>query len=251
MVPTNFLKGSCKSIFFYIPVEKSFIENLLPGKLSLDLPKELGKEMNISEDMHPVLIMANVTHLEFDENFLKNPVFRGWPFVLDYDEYVINIPYVRRKDHNLPYIFLPVLYLDSWRAILGARLIYQFNKRKKSFEKNKNYFRAKNIFGRSKMETNVVSETLPAVKASSSQHFMSQRSILYLTVVQHGIYGYSQSIYQLEDLDNALITPAKIKFVNKTSFLPEKSWDVRDINDSPMGAYRINYNWKLTFPFRI
>ena len=233
-------------------MENSFIETLLPGELSLNLPENLREKMHIPKNMHPVLIMANQTHLEFvDRGVFKNPIFRGWPFILDYDEYVVNIPYVSRKDHNLPYIFLPVLYLDSWRAILGARLIYQFNKQKKSFKTDKNYFHAKNIFGRNKMETDVVAETSESQKASLFPHFMSQRSVLYLTVVQHGIRGYSHSIYQLEDLENCEITPVKLKFTNETDFLPKESWDVNDINDSPMGAYRINYNWKLSYPFRI
>ena len=52
--------------------------------------------------------------------------------------------------------------------------------------------------------------------------------------------GYT--IYELAQIE--------LTFENTSRYLPKRLWSVQEINTSPMGAYRLNYNWKLSFPFR-
>src|SRR5918993_369269 len=126
------LEGSCKGRFAFGSVSAAFAQSLLPAEL------ELSPQSFAPAGQHPLLLMFNDTHLNSNPNVEKHILGGILPELkLHYYEFIVMLPYVQFSDPNYnakgPYCYLPVLYLDSYAAVAGGRLFWEFNKEMADF----------------------------------------------------------------------------------------------------------------------
>lgn len=247
------LVGSCKARFALAGIDATFLQTLLPDRLTL-------AEQNYTEvGKHPVLFMFEKTHLESD--FSRHPSRSTLDTLeqdvkhflkLDYNEFIVMLPFVKFKEgvtveKNL-FCYLPVLLLDSILAVLGGRVFWDFNKLLASFNiKEKEYAVNTSIFNDPILRGNFSIEGDP-IKAVEHENFKRLIPILELPVVEEGSGVYSKCIYKI-DYQDAYITPVSSLIENfNCQYLPRNfRVSVPNICQQVMGSFDINYDWSLSY----
>jgi hypothetical protein len=240
------LEGSCKGRFAFGSVPADFAQSLLPAELVL-------APQNYTEaGQHPLLLMFNDTNLNSNPNVEKHILDGILPEMkLHYYEFIVMLPYVRFSDSQYeskgPYCYLPVLYLDSYAAVAGGRLFWEFNKEMAEFTVDDSSYTVK----ASSTGDALLSATTGIMSLmetdSTVAGFEDISPMLVLPVIEHGPYGYVSSVYEI-DFDNIDIAPAGLELINQaSSYLPEGTFSSPSILEQPLGAFYINYNWALSY----
>lgn len=239
------LEGHCLGRFAFCSVGSDFLQSLLPADLVL------APQNYTPGGQHPLLLMFNNTRLKTNPNLERIASESNIALELKYFEFIVMLPYVQFKDPQYngkgPYCFLPVLYLNSILAVLGGRIFWEFNKEIAGFSVQPSEF-------------SVTQESADAVLLSgltllmgymqpdkSIPNFQAITPILRLPVIEHGPYGYVSSIYKIffEGLD---ISPAGAMITNTScKFLPPGLINSPSIIEKPLGAFHMDYNWKLSY----
>lgn len=239
------LFGTSKSTFAFTQVESTFLESLLPNGL------ELAPQTYTPEVTHPLLLMFN--RVELQSNMKIERIAREFNLgiELNYNEFIVMLPYVQFKDKKYnkdgPFCFLPRLLLDSLLAVLGGRIFWEFNKDLARFKVNENNYTVSSEILNSKYFDTIVTTDNGPVLDSELPNFKSIEPILNLPVIEHGIYGYVTSFYEVE-YQNQMITPCEMRLSNESfKYLPKGLISSPSILQSPLGCFNLNYNWTLTY----
>src|SRR5688572_12167263 len=230
------LEGSCKGRFAFGSVPADFAQSLLPSELVL------AHQNYAPAGQHPLLIMFNDTHLNSNPNVEKHILGGILPEMkLHYYEFIVMLPYVQFSDTRYqskgPYCYLPVLYLDSYAAVAGGRLFYEFNKEMADFTVDDNSY---TVISRStgKAMLSATTGIMSVMEPDRSvQGFGDISPMLVLPVIEHGPYGYVSSVYKI-DFENIDIAPAGLELLNETSaYLPKGTFSSPSILEQPLGAF--------------
>lgn len=237
------LSGNCHCDFAVLSFKKDFIQNLLPDKL---IPSE--HPLPIPAEEHPVFIMFNKTFLQSNTPW----AIGDFRLRLRYHEFIIGIPYVEFKNsptnhENGPFIFLPVLYLNSLPAVIGGRIFYEFNKLMKRINVGEINFKVNSFFFNNTILKGQINKDGISVPGEILPNFNTITPIFNLPVVEHGIYGYVTSDYNIS-YENAIIQPSSIKISNiSCPYMPVQNFNIPSIQESFAGAFQFNYDWSLSF----
>ena len=239
------LTGHCQGIFAFFSIAENFLQSLLPPDL------ELAPQPYTPRGQHPLLIMFNNTWLQTNSNLESISEKLHLGLNLNYYELIVMIPYVQFKDETYnsdgPYCFLPVLYLDSLAAVAGGRIFWEFNKEMADFSVKPDSFTVSKFSSQTNLLSGVTKSTASRQPADSIANFEKIKPILQLPVIEHGPYGYVSSIYKIL-LDNVDIAPTEMDINNLDSlFLPRGHINSPAITQNPLGAFLMDYNWKLSY----
>lgn len=239
------LVGSALCDFALFTMSSEFLTSLLPEELEL-----ATSPFDVLKGMHPVFVMANDTDLRFNLFLEKAVQKQDLSPELHYEEFIFSIPYVQFKQKPRigsqgPYIFLPVLYLNSIIAVIGGRIFYEFNKNLTSI------VRSSNTMDISLLTLPLVNESFKQVgssgKANTFPNFNTLSPIFALPTVEFGPYGYVESMYTVA-YENVDIQPGNVEIDNKGSkYMPKGVFAIPDITTSVFGAFRFEYNWSLSY----
>ena len=240
------LYGKCDGRFALISSSSSFAENLLPKDL------ELAPQNYTSQGSHPLLLMYNDTWLHSNPFLEKSAKKHNLDLNLHYNEFIVMLPFVQFKDskynEDAPFCFLPVLYLDSWLAVLGGRVFWEFNKELARFKtKGSTYEIHHEVFNRLYLTSQFSNSQAPPVIGSSLSNFEAITPILQLPVIEYGKMGYITSIYKVE-YENQYISPFSLSGTNYDSpYLPKGNFQSPSIETDVMGSFSLQYNWSLSY----
>ena len=239
------LYGTVEGKFAFLQVDSGFAQSLLPSDL------ELAPQSYSPQGQHPMLLLFNRTHLEPNLRLERIAKEYKLGIELNYNEFIVMLPFVQFKDAayngGAPYCYLPVLYLDSFLAVLGGRIFWQFNKKFAHFTLsgvpksiNRQFSKAPILFWDfNKLKTQVSDQDCP--------NFKEIIPILKLPVIEHGIYGYVSSVYTVPT-ENISIVPINLELDNNgCKYLPFGKMQIRGINESKFGCFGLNYNWTLNY----
>jgi hypothetical protein len=242
------LKGHCWGRFALGPFPAGELQILLPSDL------ELAPQSYTPKGQHPLLFMFNNTWL-YPNPYLIDLVEEhpNKRFDLNYFEFIAMLPCVQFKDNKEanaegPYCFLPVLYLNNELAVWGGRVFWEFNKILTAITvmANGNYT-CTDIDTGFAILSGETALTGPTQPGSSYGNFIKILPILQLPVIEHGLYGYVSSIYEI-DLHGVNITPAQIGVFNhQSNFFPRGSFNIPSIATNLLGAFHMNYEWELSY----
>lgn len=242
------LIGSAVCDFGLFTLPQAFVSSLLPERLEL-APHPFGD----LGDKHPVCMMYNDTHLQSNVFLEKLALENDLELKLHYDEFIVLFPYVQFKDKPSnsiqgPFIYLPVLYLNSPIAVAGGRVFYEFNKLLVEFDKTPETIQVSTLLFEQSILQATFAETGQNGIAESFPNFVSMSPLLQLPVVEHGPYGYVSSVYHIA-YQNVEIQPSTIVLENHSSpCLPVSSIQIPDISTSVFGAFKFTYEWTLSYP---
>lgn len=240
------LEGNCKGRFAFGTVASDFAQSLLPAELIL------APQNYRPAGQHPLLLMFNDTNLNSNPNVEKHILGGVLPELkLHYYEFIVMLPYVQFSDSRYqskgPYCYLPVLYLDSYAAVAGGRLFWEFNKEMAVFSvDDSSYTITATSTGKPLLsaQTGIMSTM---VTDNTVQGFRDIAPMLVLPVIEHGPYGYVSSVYNI-DFDNIDIAPASLDLINQSSsYLPPGTFSSPSILQQSLGAFYMNYNWALSY----
>ncbi len=239
------LFGRCDGRFSLISVASDFAQDLLPPDLQLAL------QDYTPEGQHPILLMFNDTWLHSNPFLEKIAKDKHLDLSLHYNEFIVMLPYVEFRDEPYksegPFCFLPVLYLDSILAVLGGRIFWEFNKEMAHFYIEGSQFNVSHEITRQNYFTSQFLLSGMAVIGSSISNFESITPILNLPVLEYGELGYITSIYKVDYL-NAYIIPFDLQMINQSSsYLPKTTISSPSILEQPMGSFRLEYEWSLSY----
>lgn len=240
------LWGTSRSVFAAISMEKTALAGFLTPDLGFT-PCEL-----VPENEHPVVYMLNRQKIRIFLPFL----------IMHYWEMIPLIPYVHFKDKpDKPYQTSPILYVSSWMIVLGARIMWHLNKVCARFD------------------VAPPMKQLPTVKHLSAQVFRKTTKAITLTAEISGSSGAPSSFPNAETLSRLLSSDAlivsyasdagkqnrywtaayqfKMQEVQPCSAridvldivgLPKATFSVPPITDAVLGAFRVDFSWKLPWP---
>ncbi len=239
------LTGHCKGLFAFFSTSENFLQSLLLPEL------ELAPQPYTPPGQHPLLIMFNNTWLETNANLESLAASPDFGINLNYYEFIVMLPYVQFKDSphqsDGPYCYLPVLYLNSLAAVLGGRIFWEFNKEMADFSVQPSDFTISKFSSDTCLLSGLTKLTGLKQPGKSIANFQKITPILQLPVIEHGPYGYVSSIYEIL-LNNTDIAPAEIDINNLSStFLPPGLINSPPITENPLGAFLMDYDWKLSY----
>jgi hypothetical protein len=239
------LIGSCRGNFAFTIIDASLLQALLPSGLTL------AEQPFAPEGQHPLLLMFNETHLESNSYLNSFIESSNTELNLNYNEFIVMLPFVQFKDNALntdgPYCYLPVLYLDSLLAVLGGRIFWEFNKIMARFDVSPTNFSVGTEIMNHPLFNADFSVAGDPVIGTSLPNFQDIIPILKLPVIEHGVYGYVASEYKIA-YNGVEIIPVNTSITNNScKYLPFRTVQVPGIQQDPMGAFSMTYNWELSF----
>jgi hypothetical protein len=175
-------------------------------------------------------------------------------FRLDYLEYSVVVPYVRRTNASATLTYIPILFLDEWFPILLGILLYGFPKRHAIIATAPPSYRAR----RSSSGPALVSADLTAsgdpLPPATFPHFAAIAPMLGFPIVTHWL----DLVYVCSTMDWELETRARIQPVTGTlrmteAFfpgLPRETYEIRGIDEAPLGGFLLQTEWTLSLPHR-
>lgn len=239
------LEGHCEGRFAFCSVASAFLQSLLPDDLVL------APQPYTPAGEHPLLLMFNNTLLKTNPNLERISMEQNVAFTLKYYEFIVMLPYVQFKDarynSKAPYCYLPILYLDSILAVMGGRIFWEFNKEMAGFVVSPSDF-----FVMEESTSNTLLSGVTQIMGflqpdKSVPNFQKITNILRLPVIEHGPYGYVSSIYKIayEDID---IAAAGLDYNNLScQYMPAGLISSPAITQNPLGAFHMDYDWKLSY----
>ncbi|WP_179345683.1 acetoacetate decarboxylase family protein [Winogradskyella ursingii] len=240
------LYGKCDGRFVFISVTSAFAQSLLPKDLTL------ASQDYTPAGKHPLLLMYNDTWLHSNPFLEKMAKKHNLDLDLHYNEFIVMLPYVKFKDDNYnedaPFCFLPVLYLDSWLAVLGGRIFWEFNKKLARFTTDGPIYEIRHELSKNLYLTSEFTDSAePPVLGRSLSNFEAITPILQLPVLEYGVIGYITSIYKV-GFENQYISPFNVKGTNHTSsYLPKGMFQSSSIESNVMGSFIMQYQWSLSY----
>ncbi len=231
-----------------IPLELPgvLIDALLPPLLrrcDMDAGRNGDRQPVLLPDTHPVL-------LPLAHNYQTR--LAGFPiFDMNYLEFSVVIPWVRRLDDPQPLTYIPILYLNAWMPILVGRLFYGFPKRHANISVREGHYRATLPAG-----TPLLSADLTATGTqhppSTYPHFAPIRTMLGFPIMTQ-LFGCitvcSTMRWELETV--ATVQPLHGTLELHETFLPGRphlEFVVSGIDEAPMGAFELRTQWTLSMP---
>ncbi len=239
------LYGTCDGRFALTPLDATFAQSLLPPDL------ELAPQSFTEDGKHPVLLMINDTRLNTNP-FLEGVSNRHFlNLKLHYNEFIVMLPYVQFKqaqyNEDGPFCFLPILYLDSLLAVMGGRIFWEFNKELAHFKVSDTDYKIAHEISRATYLTATFSQAPSMILGADLENFRDITPILSLPVLEYGYLGYISSIYKV-GYEDAYIGPFSLELNNQSCpYLPHQAIKIPSITDNPMGAFKLNYKWSLTY----
>lgn len=242
------LKGHCLGRFALSAFNASELQALLPPDL------ELAPQSYTPEGQHPLLFMFDNTWLHINPLLEQVKTNSEIEPDLHYYEFIAMLPFVQFKNnengqHRGPYCFLPVLYLNSQVAVFGGRVFWLFNKIYSDFtvSREDGFFSVTDH----DVKASILSgeTTLKGIKVpgGSINNFNKILPILKLPVIEYGHYIYVSSRYEI-NLNNVDITPAEMSLKNfQSEYFPIGHCNIPSILDYELGAFNIDYHWKLSY----
>ncbi len=239
------LEGHCLGRFAFCSVASEFLQTLLPDELVL------APQQYTPTGLHPLLLMFNNTWLKPNLNLERIATEANIGLGLNYFEFIVMLPYVQFKDQKYndkgPYCFLPILYLNSILAVLGGRIFWEFNKQMAEFSVQPSEFTVMEEAGDNPMLSGVTLFAGFLQPEKSVSNFQAITPILQLPVIEHGPYGYVSSIYKIA-FENIDISPSGVDVSNLScQFMPSGLTSSPAITENPLGAFQMDYDWKLSY----
>ncbi len=239
------LEGHCHGRFAFFSAASDFLQTLLPDDLVL-APQEYTPA-----GQHPLLLMFNDTWLKSNPNLQRIAAASDAVLSLHYYEFIVMLPYVQFKEPQYngkaPYCYLPVLYLNSLLAVMGGRIFWEFNKQMAGFSVQELAFFVMQEAGNNPILSGATPIMGILQPDKSIPNFQTITPILQLPVIEHGPLGYVSSIYKIF-FENIDIAPAAIHVSNSScQFMPNGLISSPAITENPLGSFRMDYNWKLSY----
>lgn len=228
--------GHYAALFVTMPIERAAAEKMIPAGL------ELAPQNLTGAGEHPLLMMFG-HHTDVHPSFLP---IRGW----SYHEFLVAIPWVRRRGVEEVDSTMPKLYLDNCPMVL-AGWIYGFPKVRARIDASGNEYAVRSLFGGRRViearwtdggTSGHISDfpNAAAVEPTFRQPFIQRFPPL----------PFERSVMTF-DLDTAVIQSAVAEVTITQSFLPGLPTGPRTfpaIAETPLGAFTIQVPWTLSPP---
>lgn len=246
--PIMHMKGSYVSSFFVASWPVDVVRGLLPEGVAL------ARQVVTKDGMHPVFF-------GFGQQINATLTYFEWlPFFpLNYLEFFIGIPAVRRNQHGIlpydePYMFLARLYLNEVIPVLGGALFWGFPKELARIKKQEGLYEVETLRTDSPLISLASTPTGPFIAAENSQSFSFLGGLLGQRLLQKSLEGHGPlaSASMKWYLANAQIRPIEAQMTISTAFLPglpTGTFASLGIDQSPTGAFELRSNWRLSLPF--
>ncbi len=245
------LEGTYSAYWVVWPMPIDNVRSMLTPGL------KLGQQDITSESTHPVL-------LAFGEH--KQASLTEFKFLFDkvtYLESSISIPFVqfegedKQKNSQKNFLYMPRLYLNNFRAVLGGDLFWGFTKEMGKIDRGNQFYQTYQvnsyIFDEALTSLNFevmgnYGKTSDFPNFSAVQTIMNQ-SLLFKTLLGFGPYVYANYIW---NFDNAIIRPIKAEVNIFQQYVPglkpNSKYSVEGIDRVELGAFQMINNWVLQLP---
>ncbi len=238
------ISGSASSVIAVVAMEDSVLTPLLPDGL------KLATQLLTEPGLHPVY---------FAFNFKQINVTTPLPFFkLNYAEFAMGIPYLQLQNSAITnnFAFSPVLYLNSLPATLGGRFFFSLPKNfshiqiAQNKKKNESSFLASHYFNHNETYLQgIFNQDGPAIKGHSLKNFVDIMPLLKQPLIVYDVLnGFRYTDYDMEGLDTCYIQPmtGSCKTDDFITGIQHKNMALQSINNSVLGTFKIDYNWKLS-----
>jgi len=237
------LWGTCESLNAVVQMPKCEIRPLLTKDLDFT-PQDFT-----AEGYHPIIFQANTQCIR---------IFVSW-FRMSYYEMIPLIPLIHFKgEPKVYYQSAPILYVSSILIVIGARIAWHLNKVCAKFKlsnKVKNMPKVKYINERV-IKNSITAITMESEAAGETQAptaFPNFEKIEPLfnhdALIYNGKLDYWRAPYSIV-AHEVQPTTAKVH-INNIPNMVAQSFNIPSIEDSPLGAYRLNFSWTLFIPKKI
>jgi hypothetical protein len=231
-----------------VPLELpcELVDSLLPAELrrcETAVTLTGTERRSHDSDTHPVLV-------PLAHNYKTQ--LSGLPILsMDYLEFSVVIPGVRRLDDAQPLTYIPILFLNAWAPILVGRLFYGFPKRHAEISMVGGTCRAMLSSGTPLLDAELACSGTQH-PPSDYPHFAPIRTMLEYPIVTQ-LFGFlpvcSTMRWQLDTV--ATVQPLRGLLKLHAAFLPGsavRSFDIHGIDEAPMGAFELRTQWTLSMP---
>jgi hypothetical protein len=238
------LSGRAVSIISFLAIEKTVLLKLIPPGLTL------ADQEITPAGYHPIYLAFNLKQKNVTTPI---PGFK----LRNYSEFALCIPYLRLKDKadEVHYTYSPVLYLNSLLAVIGGHIFFWLPKILASVLTNStangdttftsaHFFNRNNFYFKASFKKDGA-----AIPAFDSENFLALKSMLKQPlIVYHSAKRFRTMNYQMEELIISTIQPliGNLKTGKFIRGLDNANFQLDSINDTPLGTFRIEYNWRLT-----
>jgi len=223
------------------PMKAAAVQAMLPREL------ELGPQSLTPSGQHPVLWVFG-RQRSVRPNFLK---VRG----MRYSEFIVAIPYVQWVStvnaYRVPFTFLPRLYLDHpFPVILG--ILFGLAKRWCRFRQDDHSDDLSSLFGISSIVRGRFTPHGPVLTPTQFPLFAGMRPAFEQPLIDKPVLGPLLGAYFDWELDRASMQALDAEVEIQKAFLPgltKENYEVKGINQVPLGAFRFLVPWTVTLPF--
>jgi len=223
------------------PMKSEAVQAMLPREL------ELGPQSLTPPGQHPVLWVFG-RQRSVRPNFLK---VRG----MRYSEFIVAIPYVQwvstANAYRGPFTFLPRLYLDHpFPVILG--ILFGLAKRWCRFRQDEYSDCLSALCGNSSIVRGRFTPHGPVLTPTQFPLFAGLRPAFEQPLIDKPMLGPLLGAYFDWELDRASMQALDAEVEIQKAFLPgltKENYEVKGINQVPLGAFRFLVPWTVTLPF--
>lgn len=214
--------------------------SLLSGNCALDPHPPL-----VSEGRHPAILLLG-SH--------RDVRFRALPFIrVNYREALVSIPWVTDREHagNGLYAHVSRLWLNRLVPVIGG-WFFGFPKHWNPIGDTSGTYRVKQLIGNGTLIEASFRDAGEPSSPSSFPHFAAVRPIFEQPFLQRwvliGPSCYLEMNFHLEEatlqpIDASIVIPPHV-----AGALPPGSYSVPSILEQPLGAFRLELPWTLTWP---
>lgn len=237
------LWGTCESINAVVAMPKCELRPLLTKDL------DFTPQNFTPEGSHPVIFQANTQHIH---------VFFKW-FKLTYYEMIPLIPYIHFKSNpSVSYQSAPILYVSKWSIVIGARILWHLNKVVGKFKLSipvSEFAKVKHL-SEEVFRKNVLAVTMDSKAAGEvgkpedfpnfqkiSTLFMRD-AMIYNDLLQYWVAKYEVEVQSVQPATSVIE-------INNIPGLSAGKYESPSIKDSLLGAFQINFSWKLWEPKQV
>ncbi len=234
------LVGRYRAACAVVSLDRAEAASLLTSNCTLDPAQPLTPE-----GRHPAIILLG-SH--------RDVGFKALPFIrVNYHEALVSIPWVLPSgdDGHGPFAHVCRLWLNQLLPVIGG-WFFGFPKRWNPIEDPAGGYRVSRLVGKGTLIEAAFRDAGDSAAPSSFPHFAAVRPIFEQAFLQRfllvGPTCYLQMNFHLE---KATLQPIEASIViarGVSGALPAGSYDVAPITQQPLGAFRLELPWTLTWP---
>ena len=238
-----YVAGEYSTYFVPMCFKKEIVQSMLPNWLKLvPLP-------NVAGEVYPVIFMfGHQKDVRFQWGIFNR-------FGFDYEEFAVGIPYVQMaKTAQGPFYVMPRLYLNRLLPVIVG-YFWGFAKETARIQSGKDSYQVKDhknhllISGKFKpCGKSGKPSDFPFFEEMEKQKMLQQRPLIDKT-----FWGSYVCVKFDRDSDQTEIQPVEANVQIATSFLPGLpigEYQVHDINEAPLGAFRMRTPWTMSLPMK-